>query len=88
MGVYIKDAQKSTSCGTCELWSNCYYPTNPYDENDDYIPHDCPAVDIVDDFGAFENLQGSKRIYICGNYGNKTEMWVNVSLLGVKFMVD
>ena len=47
MGVYIKGMSKPKRCGECELWSNCFYPKNPYTEQDDYIADDCPLIDIV-----------------------------------------
>ena len=47
MGVYIPNMDKPKSCGECDLWSNCFYPKNPYTEQDDYIAPDCPLIDIV-----------------------------------------
>lgn len=47
MGVYIPNMEKSKRCGECDLWSNCFYPKNPYTEKDDYIADDCPIIDIV-----------------------------------------
>lgn len=47
MGIYIPDMEKPKSCGECDLWSNCFYPKNPYTEQDDYIAPDCPIIDIV-----------------------------------------
>lgn len=43
MRIYIRGLkEKPKRCGECELWSNCYYPENPYTEQDDYIAPDCP----------------------------------------------
>lgn len=48
MGVYIPNMDKPKRCGKCDLWSNCFYPKNPYTEQDDYIAPDCPLEEVDD----------------------------------------
>ena len=45
--IAIPNMSKPKRCGECDLWSNCFYPKNPYTEQDDYIAGDCPLIDIV-----------------------------------------
>ena len=45
--IAIPNMSKPKMCGECDLWSNCFYPKNPYTEQDDYIAPDCPLIDIV-----------------------------------------
>ena len=45
--IAIPNMEKPKRCGECDLWSNCFYPKNPYAEQDDYIADDCPLIDIV-----------------------------------------
>ena len=49
MGVYIPNMDKPKRCGECDLWSNCFYPKNPYTEQDDYIVDDCPLIELDDE---------------------------------------
>lgn len=48
MGVYLPNMEKPKRCGECDLWSNCFYPKNPYTEKDDYIADDCSLIEIDD----------------------------------------
>ena len=45
--IVIPNMEKPKSCGECDLWSYCFYPKNPYTEQDDYIAPDCELIDIV-----------------------------------------
>ena len=47
--IAIPNMEKPKSCGECDLWSNCFYPKNPYTEQDDYIAPDCPLIEIDDE---------------------------------------
>ena len=44
--IAIPNMEKPKHCGECDLWSNCFYPKNPYTEQDDYIAPDCPLIEI------------------------------------------
>ena len=47
--IAIPNMSKPKSCGECDLWSNCFYPKNPYTERDDYIAPDCPLIELDDE---------------------------------------
>ena len=71
--IAIPNMSKPKMCGECDLWSNCFYPKNPYTEQDDYIAPDCPLIEIV----TCEECKWSKTYYVkadnstrlcCDNY--------------------
>ena len=72
MGVYIPNMEKPKSCGECDLWSNCFYPKNPYTEQDDYIAPDCSLIDIVKCKDCKWLYKYEEELW-CGVWGNATK---------------
>lgn len=52
--IAIFNMEKPKSCAECELWSLCFYPKNPYTEQDDYIAPDCPLIEI-EEWNSYSN---------------------------------
>ena len=96
--IAIPNMNMPKSCIECHWYYECYderctlgkfllrkYPTDvseePYILDTQRHPK-CPLIEIIEDEYAKDILEDCYKITVCANYGNLTERWVNVGLIG------